>query len=97
MRSAAVACATLAGYLVFLAAVALGGPCPEPCADDAPEGACPPLCMACPCSPRSAPPAAPPVAAQPLARGELVPAPATVAPFEPEPGDIFHVPRRLLA
>jgi hypothetical protein len=78
-------------------AVAPTAICPERCPDDETDGRCPPACASCPASTHTvapvlaAAPVAPAVVRQPVA------AVASRSPAEPEPRDIFHVPKRLLA
>lgn len=87
----------LAAHVVFLATIAFGAPCAERCPDDGPDGRCPPACITCPCSPR---PASPPAAVEcphPVAAPARLPAPVMLAPSEPDPIGIFHVPRAVLA
>jgi len=71
--------------------------CPERCANDGPDGRCPPACLSCSPSTHTAAPvfACPPVT--PAVVREPVPWIASVRPADPEPADIFHVPKRLLA
>ena len=83
--------------VVISIAIAPSRICTERCADDDADGRCPPVCLSCAPAAHPAPPrSALPVIA-PLCRDETVPAAAIVRPREPEPGDIFHVPKRVLA
>ena len=71
--------------------------CQERCADDGPEGRCPPVCPTCVPTGHAASPvyvagwSAPTVRHEALLWGEAR------VPGDPEPHDIFHVPRPLLA
>jgi hypothetical protein len=91
------ACAVVLSQVAFVVTIAFGAPCAEGCPDDGPDGRCPPACTACPCSPRPGPTGPAFVLRAPAARGEVVPALALAEPCEPEPTDIFHVPKPLLA
>jgi hypothetical protein len=97
LRSAVLAYAVLVSQVVFVVTIAFGAPCAERCPDDGPDGRCPPACTTCPCSPRPAPASPSLVVATPVTHRELAPAVAVLAPSEPEPADIFHVPKRRLA
>ena len=96
-RSRPLACAVVASQVVFLLIIAFGAPCGEHCPGDGPDGRCPPACVTCPCSPRPAPSGPALVVDAPAACVEIVPGVTVIAPCEPEPADIFHVPKRLLA
>lgn len=97
MMRLVVSCAVLALHVAFVATVAFGSPCFEHCADDGPDGRCPPMCATCLCVPQAAPTKAP-VAVGPLT---IVPSALAVVsalgPDAPESCDIFHVPKSLLA
>jgi hypothetical protein len=98
MWSVLAACAAIVTHAVFLATVAFGAPCPERCADDGPDGRCPPVCEACACVPRAR--RETPVAAlsAPSAPAVILVAPVMHEPGEPDPREISHVPKeRLLA
>lgn len=97
MRSVLLASAVLVSQVAFVLTIAFGAPCLERCPDDGPDGRCPPLCMTCPCSPRPVTVAAKAAIVAPVARGEMLAACVTRTPAEPEPADIFHVPKSLLA
>ena len=72
--------------------------CTETCPGDTPDGPCSPVCHFCSCcaGPRTIAPMAttmpvfPPSSEAALSGCEQV-------PLSPEPGDIFHVPKSLLA
>jgi hypothetical protein len=89
--------AMMQAQVVVSLAIAPTTVCPERCADDGPDGQCPPLCLSCPSSSHTAAPVLASVVAVPTVRREPLPAGATLRPTEPEPGDIFHVPKCLLA
>ena len=71
--------------------------CPEHCADDGPDGRCPPACPSCPSSTHTAAPVLACAPVTPTVFREPMPPVASLRPGEPEPGDIFHVPKHLLA
>jgi hypothetical protein len=71
--------------------------CPERCADDGPDGRCPPACPSCPSSAHTPAPALACTPVTPTEFREAMPRVASLRPDEPEPGDILHVPKRLLA
>ena len=71
--------------------------CPEGCPDDGPDGQCPPVCPSCPVSSHTAAPGRSPGLASPAVQREPLPVRSAMRPSEPEPADIFHVPKRLLA
>jgi hypothetical protein len=71
--------------------------CPERCADDGPDGRCPPVCLGCPSSSHTPAPAGARVPLVPAARHEPVPCVADRGPAEPEPREILHVPKALRA
>ena len=71
--------------------------CPERCQDDGPDGRCPPACLSCPSSAHPAPPLPAPLVTVPYVHREALPVVANALPPQPEPADIFHVPKRLLA
>ena len=97
MRSRLLSCAVLAAHVVFLLVIAFGAPCTERCPDDLPDGGCAPACVTCACSPRPASTA--PVAAvtPPVPAVSAVAAVELVAPAQPDPDDIAHVPKPLRA
>jgi hypothetical protein len=71
--------------------------CPEACPDDGPDGRCPPACLGCVSTAHAASPAYATSVAAPALRGEVTPTGSPVVFFEPDPADIFHVPRQTLA
>jgi hypothetical protein len=97
MRRAVASCLVLALHAVFLVMVAFGAPCLERCPDDGPDDRCPPACMTCPCSPKAGPTAAAMAVRTPAASPSSFVVLVPRAPRAPEPGDIFHVPKLLLA
>jgi hypothetical protein len=97
MRSVPLACAVVVSHVVFSLTIAFGAPCIEECPDDGPDGRCPPACMTCPCSPRPARTGPALVLAAPATAGLPLAAVVVLPPCEPEPADIFHVPKSLLA
>jgi hypothetical protein len=97
MRSALVSCLLVLLHVAFLATAAFGAPCQQRCPDDGPDGRCPPVCAACACAPRSARPGPVAAVAAPSPRAEILAAPMMRASSEPDPQEIAHVPKRLLA
>ena len=97
MRFVVLSCAVLASYVVFIATVAFGSPCFEHCPDDGADGRCPPMCVTCACAPHPAPPAPVAKAGAPATLHAAIVPPAIRVPGGPEPRDIFHVPKSLLA
>ena len=89
--------AVMQAQVVVTLAIAPTTVCPERCADDGPDGQCPPACLSCPPSSHTAAPVLACVPVTPTVRGEPVPTVASLRPAEPEPGDIFHVPKPRLA
>ncbi len=71
--------------------------CPERCADDGPDGRCPPACVSCTPSTHTAAPVAAWADVTPSVVRECVPAVTMLRPVDPEPRTVFHVPKRLLA
>ncbi|MFN8545557.1 MAG: hypothetical protein U0807_15310 [Candidatus Binatia bacterium] len=71
--------------------------CPERCADDGPDGRCPPACPSCAPSTHTAALGLACVPVTPAVVRERVPSVAILRPTDPEPADIFHVPKCLLA
>jgi hypothetical protein len=96
LRSSRIASAVVVSQVVFVLTIAFGAPCSERCPDDGPDGRCPPACVTCACSPR---PATGPalLVVIPPAHIEVVPGVALLTPCEPDPADIAHVPKPLLA
>ena len=97
MTARLIACGLLLGQILFALTIAFGAPCLERCEDDQAEGRCPPACVTCPCSPRLATTGAAPVTVSPATHAAAVIAVALLSPRQPEPDDISHVPKRLLA
>jgi hypothetical protein len=89
--------ALMQAQVVISLAMAPTTVCPERCPDDGPDGRCPPECVACPPSSHTATPVTACAAAIPTMRGEPVPTIASLPPTEPEPADIFDVPKPSLA
>jgi hypothetical protein len=71
--------------------------CPETCADDGPDGRCPPVCVSCSVTAHAVSPGYVPRMATPSVRPEAVPAYAALAPRDPGPRAVFHVPKSALA
>ena len=71
--------------------------CPERCQDDGPDGRCPPACPSCLSAAHPAPPLPARLVTAPSVHREALPVVANALPPQPEPTDIFHVPKRLLA
>jgi hypothetical protein len=97
MRPRVTTFVTLTVHLVFVLMVAFGGPCLDRCPDDGPDERCPPACWTCPCAPKAGAVAPARALAAPTASASAVEAVVVGPPVGPEPGDIFHVPKRLLA
>lgn len=97
MRRPVTSWIALAAHVVFLLVVAFGTPCLDDCPDDGPDGRCPPACRTCPCSPKAGPTTVASVIETPAASTGSFAATIVSAPVAPEPRDIFHVPKRLLA
>ena len=87
----------VASYLVLVFAIAFGASCSERCADDAADARCAPMCASCACCPHPGPSASLPVVGVSPARTEYLARLVILAPCEPDPADILHVPKRLLA
>src|SRR5262245_29808691 len=71
--------------------------CQERCPEDGPDGRCPPACLSCPASTHTPAPVFACTPVKPAEVREPVPSVSSVQPLDPEPADIFHVPKRLLA
>jgi len=89
--------AVVMAQVVVSIAIAPSRICTERCADDDADGRCPPVCLSCAPAAHPAPPLSASPVVSPLCRDEVVLAAAIVLPREPDPGDIFHVPKRVLA
>ena len=87
---------TLAHVVVSIAIVP-STICQERCADDGPDGRCPPVCLSCVPTGHAASPVYVAVWPAPAVRHEALTARAAIVPGDPEPHDIFHVPKALLA
>jgi hypothetical protein len=71
--------------------------CPERCDDDAASGHCSPACLSCSSSTHTAAPVVASAPVTPTLLREPVRSATSTRPGDPDPGDIFHVPKRLLA
>ncbi len=97
MRFRLIVCGVLLSQVLFALMIAAGAPCLERCEDDQADGRCPPACVTCPCSPRLATARATPITVAPATQEAIVIAVALLSPHQPEPDDISHVPKSLLA
>lgn len=87
---------TLAHVAVSIA-IAPGTICQERCADDGPDGRCPPVCLSCVSTGHAASPAYVSVWPAPAVRHEALLLSVAKILKDPGPHDIFHVPKSLLA
>jgi hypothetical protein len=71
--------------------------CQERCPDDGRDGRCPPVCPSCIPTGHAASPTWGAAWCAPDVRGETFLLGVAATPADPEPRDIFHVPKRLLA
>ena len=72
--------------------------CNQSCPDDAPDGTCPPGCNDCSCCAHVNPAVAPrPLVETVEPAMQDAPTFSTALPPSPEPNDILHVPKSLLA
>jgi len=71
--------------------------CQERCPDDGPDGRCSPVCLSCVPTGHAASPAPLSVWSAPDLQHEAIVVSAAEMPGDPEPHDIFHVPKPPLA
>lgn len=71
--------------------------CQERCPDDGPDGRCPPVCPSCIPTGHAVSAAYVATGPAPAIRSESFSVSAARQPGDPDPHDIFHVPKRSLA
>jgi hypothetical protein len=97
VRSTVLTLGVVVSQLALILTLAFGSPCAERCPDDRDDGRCFPGCMTCPCAPRPVEAASASAVSAPDPRSERAPAVVLLAPSDPAPVDISHVPKSLLA
>jgi hypothetical protein len=90
-------CALMQAQVIVSVALSPTTICPERCDDDGPDGRCPPACLSCAPSAHAPTPLPVPLVTVPSVQRERLAVVATIHPPEPDPADILHVPKHLLA